>query len=115
MSFAPETENIVELAIKKEYENACEKFGNKYNSLHESYAILKEEIEEVRDEYNSLLNNYHYLWENIKDDDKNILSTIVKMMEDDVIRQMKELAQVGAVLIKMQNTIVGEVKENVSL
>lgn len=110
MSFAPETENIVELAIKKEYENACEKFGNKYNSLHESYAILKEEIEEVRDEYNCLLSNYHYLWENIKDNDKDILSTIVKM-QNDVIRQMKELAQVGAVLIKMQNTIVGEVEE----
>lgn len=110
MSFAPETENIVELAIKKEYENACEKFGNKYNSLHESYAILKEEIEEVGDEYNSLLNNYHYLWENIKDDDKDILSTIAKM-QTYVIRQMKELAQVGAVLMKIKNTF-DEVKVN---
>lgn len=81
------------------------------NSLHEGYAVFKQAVEQVRDEYNSLLSNYHYLWENIKDDDKDILSTIAKM-QNDVIRQMKKLAQAGAVLTKIKNTF-GEVKENV--
>lgn len=107
MSFASKTEELVEQLIQAEYKNACEKFGDKYNSLHEGYAVLKEELEEVRDEYNSLLSNYHYLWENIKDDDKDILSTIAKM-QNDVIRQIKELAQVGAVLKKIKNTIGGK-------
>lgn len=109
MSFSPETENIVNQLIQAEYKNACDNFGERYNSLHEGYAVLKEEIEEVRDEYNSLLNNYHYLWENIKDNDKDILSTIAEM-QIDVIHQIKELAQVGAVLMKIKNTC-GEVKE----
>ena len=96
-------EKLVNELIQAEYKNACEQFGEKYHSLHEGYAILKEEIEEVRNEYNSLLSNFHYLWENIKDDDKDILSTIAKM-QNDVICQMKELAQVGAVLMKIKNT-----------
>lgn len=109
MSFSDRTEKLTEHLIQAEYENACTQFGDKYHSLHEGYAVLKEEIEEVRDEYNSLLNNYHYLWENIKDNDKDILSTIAEM-QIDVISQIKELAQVGAVLMKICNTIV-EVKE----
>lgn len=109
MSFAAETEKLVEQLIQAEYLNAVVNFGEKYHSLHEGYAVLKEEIEEVRDEYNSLLSNYHYLWENIKDNDEDILSTIAEM-QIDVIRQMQELAQVGAVLMKIKNTI-GEVEE----
>lgn len=54
MSFAKDTENIVELAIKKEYENACKLFGDKYNSLHEGYAILLEKVEEVGSELDDL-------------------------------------------------------------
>jgi CII-binding regulator of phage lambda lysogenization HflD len=104
MSFAAETEKLVKDLVQAEYGNATDNWGGNYNSLHEGYAVLKEEIEEVRDEYNSLLSNYHYLWENIKDNDKDILSTIAKM-QNDVIRQIKELAQVGAVLMKIKNTI----------
>lgn len=104
MSFSEQTEKLVNQLINAEYKNACEKFGEKYHSLHEGYAVLKEELEEVRDEYNSLLSNYHYLWEKLKDNDKDILSTIAEM-QIDVIRQMQELAQVGAVLYKIRNTI----------
>jgi flagellar biosynthesis/type III secretory pathway protein FliH len=104
MSFVAETENLVNELINAEYLNAVVNFGEKYNSLHEGYAVLKEEIEEVRDEYNSLLSDFHYLWENIKDNDKDIFSTIVEM-QIDVIRQIKELAQVGAVLQKFKNTL----------
>lgn len=101
--FAPETEKLVNDLIQAEYKNACEKFGEKYNSLHEGYAVLKEEIEEVRDEYNSLLSNYHYLWENIKDNDEDILSIIAEM-QIVVIHQIQELAQVGAVVRKIRTT-----------
>lgn len=108
MAFSPESEKLVNELIQAEYLNAVVNFGEKYHSLHEGYAVLKEEIEEVRDEYNSLLSNYHCLWENIKDNDKDILSTIAEM-QIDVIRQMQELAQVGAVLMKNKNTL--EVEE----
>lgn len=47
MSFSPETEKLVNDLIQTEYKNACEKFGDKFYSLHESYAVLLEEVEEL--------------------------------------------------------------------
>lgn len=41
MSFSPETEKLVNELIQAEYKNACEKFGDKFYSLHEGYAILR--------------------------------------------------------------------------
>ena len=104
MSFAPETEKLASELIQAEYLNAVVNFGEKFNSLHEGYAVLKEEIEEVRDEYTSLISNYHSLWENIKGNDEDILHTIAEM-QIDVINQISELAQVGAVLMKIKNTL----------
>ena len=57
MSFAAVTEKLVNDLIQAEYKNACEKFGEKYNSLHEGYAVLLEELEEVKPEITQLLNS----------------------------------------------------------
>lgn len=46
MSFNAETEKLVNDLIQAEYKNACEQYGEKYHSLHEGYALLKEEVEE---------------------------------------------------------------------
>lgn len=109
MSFAPETENIVELAIKKEYENACKLFGDKYHSLHEGYAILLEEVEEAIEEMKELINNKKRIWYYLKDYDPNgvnvSLAQSIGFAEGCVENAMKELAQVGAVLMKIENTI----------
>ena len=48
MSFAADTEKLIEQLIQAEYKNACKKFGYEYNSLHEAYAVLLEKIEEVK-------------------------------------------------------------------
>lgn len=45
MSFHEQSEKLVNELIQAEYENACENWGDKYNSLHEGYAVLKEEVE----------------------------------------------------------------------
>lgn len=66
MSFAPETEKLVNELIQAEYKNACEKFGKKYNSLHEGYAVLLEELEEVEPNISSLKENVSILWKYIK-------------------------------------------------
>jgi hypothetical protein len=108
--FAPETENLVEQLIRAEYTNACEKFGNKYNSLHEAYAILLEEVEEVKEQTRKL-RLIKRVWNEIKKDNKSVLYKLLELMEIGVICAIKELAQVGAVLQKIKNTL--EVKENV--
>ena len=47
MSFSAETDKLVKDLIQAEYKNACENWGSNYNSLHEGYALLLEEIEEA--------------------------------------------------------------------
>lgn len=110
MSFAKETEKVIELAIKKEYEKCCDKYGEKYHSHHEGYAILLEEVEEVEEVFAKIKSNISYLWDLIKenstDADKML---IIDKIEIHSINTIKELAQVGAVLKKIKNTL--EVEE----
>ena len=109
MAFSEETEKLASELIQAEYKNACENFGEKFNSLHEGYAILKEEVEEKRDEHICFMSNYEYLWEEIKDNAKGNIETLSKRMLDTVFCEMCELAQVGVVLMKIKNTL--EVEE----
>lgn len=105
MSFSPKTENLTQELINTEYLNAVVNHGEKYNSLHEGYAILLEEVEETRDSHSRMHSNFHQLWNNIKDNNKEDMQMFSKIMLDDVIDTISELAQVGAVLIKLNNTL----------
>lgn len=111
MSFSPDTEKLVNNLIQAEYKNACEKFGEKFNSLHEGYAVLLEEVEEVEDCIKRLKNEIDYIWTCIK---KNKTENITYSVDDSLNiftkNAIKELAQVGAVLMKIKNTI-NKVKE----
>lgn len=51
MSFSTKTGKLVNDLIQAEYNNACDNYGSSYNSLHEGYAILLEEIEESENEF----------------------------------------------------------------
>lgn len=114
MSFSTETDKLVKDLIQVEYKNACEKFGEKYHSLHEGYAILLEELEEAKKEFESIEPTLKWIWEEIKIFSQEIYSEkallgYCKNEMEYVERTMKELAQVGAVLMKIKNTI-GEVE-----
>ena len=105
MSFATETETNVNQLIQAEYTNACTQFGEKYNSLHEGYAVLLEEVEEANNEFCALKSELEHLWYSIKKNDTEVTCFNLEVMESRVISSMKELAQVGAVLKKIQNTL----------
>lgn len=107
MSFNSETQNIVDQLIQAEYENACEKFGDKYNSLHEGYAVLLEEVEEVKPEITQLLNSFDVFWLWVKRNNQGHKYLCVEDMYKATENAMKELAQVGAVLMKIKNTLEG--------
>ena len=70
MSFAQKTEKLVNELIQAEYQNACKQFGDKHNSLHEGYAVLLEEVEEVRKEIKHLKMDKKVFWNNIKENEK---------------------------------------------
>ena len=111
MSFAAETENLVNELINAEYLNAVKNHGEKFNSLHEGYAILLEEVEEVEPNISSLKENVSIMWKCIKKNEWEIIT--LKSIENSLYyinNAIKELAQVGAVLQKIKNTI-SEVEE----
>lgn len=109
MSFSPETEKLVEQLIQAEYLNAVVNFGEKFNSLHEGYAVLKEEIEEVEYGHKDLKIWFDEFWESIKNNSYyNEESECVDKMLEEVYYTISELAQVGAVLRKIRNTLEEE-------
>jgi hypothetical protein len=110
MSFSPKSEKLVNELIQAEYKNACDNFGEKYHSLHEGYAVLKEEVEEVEYGHKDLKIWFDEFWESIKNNSYyNEESECVDKMLEEVYYTISELAQVGAVLMKIKNTL--EVKE----
>ena len=109
MAFSEKTEKLVNDLIQAEYKNACEKFGEKYHSLHEGYAVLLEEVEEAENELNKLKSKYQTLWKGVKEPNTINFDFLLSGALTNIIDQIKELAQVGAVLMKIKNTL--EVEE----
>ena len=106
MSFSLETEKLVNELIQAEYKNACEKFGDKYHSLHEAYAVLLEEVEEANTEFKIVKSWKRILWAKLRNIDFQFYSEkeIIEKLQKTTENTIKELAQVGAVLMKIQNT-----------
>ena len=105
MSFAPETEELVNELIQAEYRNACENWGDKYNSLHEGYAILKEEYEEAETKVYFCKNVLGWIWRATKEGNTPYVAECIDTMEKDATLAMMELAQVLSCCKKLKNTI----------
>ena len=105
MSFAQETENIVNQLIQAEYQNACEQYGCTYKCMQEMLEVLSEEVKEVYDELELAQN------EVIKTQflTKSYNTETLLKLEKYTRNAISELAQVASVLRKIKNTF--EVKE----
>lgn len=60
--FTEEAKKKTAEAVYAETEYAYDNYGEKYNSLHEGYAVLKEEIEEAGDEMEVLKSKLDLFW-----------------------------------------------------
>lgn len=102
------TEELVEMLVEKEYQRACKKYGNDYHSYHEASAVLFEEIEEVGYEINNIKNMYSCFWEKVKADVVDGMDEYIYEIYKIATRAIIELAQVGVVARKIENTIEKE-------
>lgn len=107
MAFSEQTDKLVNELIQAEYDNACENFGDKYNSLHEAYAVLLEEVEEAGEDMTRIKYSLEDFWKWIKQDTKINSKDIDIVIEEYLKYCISELAQVGAVLQKIKNTLGG--------
>ena len=87
--FSSKTDGIIEAAIISEKENAIAIYGSTYNSDHEGYAVLMEEIEEADSDLKYIQDKLCDLWKEIKIDDyPNYKKETIKR----IIKQAKNLA-----------------------
>lgn len=100
--FAEKTKGKIDEAIALEYENAKERWGDKYASHHEGWAVLTEEIMECRKEYKGMKFNAKTLFKFITDGvvSGDVDNTVAYIMLN--ARQLAmEACQVAAVCQKM--------------
>lgn len=102
MSFHENTELHIKSACLFELKQAEKEWGETYHSLHEGWAVLKEEIDEVQCEIADIDCDFKGLWNCIVNN--NALNDGVQYIQKSAIRAMKELAQVWAVCEKMKKT-----------
>lgn len=99
--FAEMTKKYVEAAVGAETQNAVEKFGLTYNSLHEGYAVLKEEVEEALEESKQVTAALDRLWSGIKNNDKLDLKNHVSAILLSAEQMALEAVQIAAVCNKI--------------
>lgn len=105
MAFSEMTKSYVKGAIESETKNAVENWGEKYNSLHEGYAVLKEEVDEARDENIHVKNGLYNVWNNIRFNNSAACKDNVKQLRDHAEKLALEAVQVCAVCEKILKTI----------
>lgn len=97
-----ETEELIKKAIETETENATKTYGEKYNSIHEGYAVLKEEIEEVTEPVLNIQAHFENAWNYIRDDDKKSFIAAAEVIQDYMEHLIAEACQCCAVINKIK-------------
>jgi len=98
--------------IADELRTACEKYGDTFNSLKETYAVILEEVEEAQWEMGQLSNCLQDMWywvKKVKPDDPHSHDCIrvafkdIKGIRHRAISAIQELIQVAAMCQKALN------------
>lgn len=102
---------LIQKSIKLELENIKKNYGENYNSAHEGYAVLLEEVEEVEECLRYIRTDIKILWEKVKKQFQgsgNIDKAAELLMVVVNAKQLAEEAvQVAAVAEKFVQTMDG--------
>lgn len=105
--FSKKAEKKLFKAIEDELENACS-FGALYNSSHEGFAVLQEEIDEMEDEKEDFNSEKNLLWIAIKKNRFDLQYKDLIKMEIHAFKMLKENLQICAVIKKLKKTLENE-------
>lgn len=84
----------------EEYNRAAEKFGPKNNGPHESYAVIKEEVEEAAEELGTVNSQLEYYWFCVRENKMDEQNGKLKMIENFALKAAAECIQVAAMAYK---------------
>lgn len=110
--FSKKTELKINEAVVLELINAIKLHGAEYNSLHEGYAVLLEEVEEIEQELDYIKNHLVMMWNAVKIDNSNEVKSNARIIALDAVELAKEACQVAAVSRKILGENYIENKED---
>lgn len=90
----------VQKLVDQELAMACNDHGDRFNSAHEAFAVIREEQEEVGMEMHALNEQMSDFWINVKCDSDHI-SNLCRI-EENAINLACEAVQVAAMAMKAQ-------------
>ena len=106
--FNKHTETRVETLICGELRTAKEQHGEKFNSLHEAYAVALEKLEEASVDFENVKTAFSYFWEDITANDDPTVDDPTNDLIDVkhyTVEAIKELAQFAAMIDKTLETL----------
>ena len=104
--FNKHTETRVETLICGELRTAKEQHGEKFNSLHEAYAVALEELEEASEKVDMAKYRYEDVWNRIKwNEEKKRIVESLNGTRNYAVEAIKELAQFAAMIDKTFETL----------
>lgn len=89
-------------AVECELKNIRKVYGQQYNSLHEGYAVLLEEVEETQSELERVKEELSELWLCIKQNDNKGAAEALRRINTHAYFMLQECAQVNAVTLKFR-------------
>ena len=98
----------IDKAVAYELQNIIKDHGAFYESEHEGYAVLKEEIEEAADDLEQLNKDLAYLWALIKKNHIKKGGGAISEARDYAVLLAQEAVQVAAVCERFEETIANK-------
>jgi Mg2+ and Co2+ transporter CorA len=96
----------IEKLVALELKSAEAKFP-KHNSAHESYAVLREEVDEVNDEIEVISEEMNELWSSIKKNhDAERMKISVDIIRETAVKLIEESIQVVAMCDRMNKDVL---------
>lgn len=91
----------------EELKRSYEKFP-KFNSPHEGYAVIKEEIEEHEDDTHDIFGNLCGLWNSVKENDSESCLNSITEIKKFALNAAAEAVQVAAMAQKYIDSLGGD-------
>lgn len=101
--FDERTDTLIKQAVDAEFENAKKMWGDSYHSEHEGYAVLLEEVDEVKREYKNIRRLMKHLWYMTKGTEPRD-QRLIYGLEQTATNLAMEACQVAAVCRKIMGS-----------
>ena len=94
------SKDIIESLAAEELVDANTKHEPRFNSPHEAYAVIKEELEEMQFEVNLCEGHFAEMWKSVKTDEDTYTKLQLKALKKRAIFAAQEAIQVVAMCDK---------------